>query len=128
MGIAPTVLWGRASRTVQTDLGTWTTPAWLDIDQLLLDLWHEWEDGLCPGCGDPLESHAGKTYRDYTSAVITCPAVIALDNAQVEAAKRDGHKDAKRDPSRARSWLMGPRGRIRETGAYIRELLTPKEG
>lgn len=127
MGVAPTVLWGRASRTVETSLGTWTTPAWLDIDQILLDLWREWEDSLCPGCGDPLESHAGKTYRDYRAADIVCPAVIALDKAQVEKAKKDGHKDAKPDPSRARSWLMGPRDRIHEHVQFVKALLTTKE-
>lgn len=122
------MLWGRETLTVPTDLGTWSTPAWLTTDLLLLDLWREYQDTLCPGCGDPVASHAGKTYHDYASAAFVCPAQISLDKAQTQQAKRDGLKDAKTNPERARTWVTGSRDFIsRYTGA-MKALLTPKEG
>lgn len=126
LGIAPTVLWGRESRTVATDLGQWHTPAWMDVDLLLLDLYREWEDGLCPGCGDPLASHAGRSYKDYSAAAVQCPAVIALDKAQAHQARRDGHRDARTDAGRARSWVVGARDWTREYSAWVKKQLTVK--
>lgn len=113
--------------SVTTSRGTWTTPEWLSIDLLLVDLLDEWEAGLCPGCGDPMTSHAGKTYRDYASAAVTCPAVIAQDKAQVAAAKKAGNKDAKEDPSRSRFWVLGPRRFIHDYTAAVKAALTPEE-
>lgn len=101
----------------------WVTPAWLDIDLLLLDLQRDYEATLCPGCGDPLESHAGKTYKDYGSAAVVCPAVIALDRAQVAQAKRDGNKDAKPDPARPRTWVHGTRAQMADYSAWVKQLL-----
>lgn len=117
------MLWGRAELTVQTDLGTWRTPDWLDIDRLLVDLLREYEDGLCPGCGEPMTSHAGRTYKDYASIAVTCPALIALDRAQAEQARRDGNREASTSPERARTWLKGSRPAIRAYSDYMKALL-----
>ena len=113
---------------VQSALGEWETPAWLTIDRLLVDLLHEYRDGLCPGCGEPLTSHAGKTYKDYSAAAVTCPALIAQDKAQTAQAKRDGRSDAKTDPERARSWVKGPRAQISGYVAWVRDQLKQSGG
>lgn len=106
MSVAPTVLWGRAvSHVPGADGITRDTPAWLPYDWALMQALAEYEESLCPGCGMPLEEHKGKTAEDYAGGFITCPAVQALDADQVARAKEDGHKDAKPNPERARSWF-----------------------
>lgn len=68
-------------------------------------LFVEWEAGLCI-CGEPWASHEGKTADDYGAAFTVCPAIEALDAEQARLAKRDGNRDAKPSPSRARGWFV----------------------
>lgn len=105
MGIPPTILWGRSRQTAVVDGVTVHDPDWLGVDYALVALLDEWESGLCI-CGEPITSHEGKTSADYAAPFLTCPALVALDEEQAAQAKRDGHKDAKPDPSRARGWIV----------------------
>lgn len=104
MGVPPTVLWGRTRRSVVRDGVTRSDPEWLAWDVALLSALDEYEAGLC-ACGEPWDSHAGKTSDDYAAAFLTCPALEAQEAEQARRAKADGHKDAKPDPSRARLWV-----------------------
>lgn len=101
--VAPTVYWGRD-----------TGPRWTPEDRAVLDALDDYEATLCPGCGQPMSSHDGKTAADYTAAAITCPSLQALDRDQVAQARRDGHTDQKPDPERARRWIHGDRKHITE--------------
>ena len=78
--------WGR-------DDGTQWTPE----DRAILDALDSYQATLCPGCGQPMSSHRGKSADDYTGAAITCPSLQALDRDQVAQARRDGHKDQQAD-------------------------------
>lgn len=107
MGVPPSVLWGRQRRSLQVDGTTIHDPDWLQVDYALLVLLDEYEAGLCI-CGEPVESHKGKTANDYGGAYLTCPAMEALDLEQSNRARSDGNKEAKPDPSRARAWFVKP--------------------
>lgn len=117
MGVPPTILWGRQRRTYTVGGLTEHDPEWLQYDYALLAMLEEWEAGLCPGCNEPRESHVGKTASDYAAAYITCPAAEAMEAEQVRQAKRDGIKDAKPDPSRARRWVAMTVAAMREWAA-----------
>jgi hypothetical protein len=104
MGIAPTVFWGRQRGEIREGAFTRHDPDWLEIDYALIVLLDEYEQSLCV-CGEPVASHKGKTAEDYGGAFLTCPAIEALDAEQAKLAKREGQKDAKPDPSRARAWF-----------------------
>ncbi|MDU5415583.1 MAG: hypothetical protein E6128_01650 [Cutibacterium avidum] len=100
--------WGR-------DDGTQWTPE----DRAILDALDSYQATLCPGCGQPMSSHRGKSADDYTGAAITCPSLQALDRDQVAQARRDGHKDQQADPERARRWIHGERSQITAWAHHI---------
>lgn len=91
-------------------------------DRAIVAALDEWEDSLCPGCGKPFSEH-GKPGA-FTAVAIRCPELEALDREQVTQARRDGHKDAKPDPERARRWISGTRAQIRATARHITALET----
>lgn len=126
-GVAPTILWGRSHLTVPTSYGTWRTPDWLTVDRLLVEAHRLWKAALCPGCGKPLASHAGKTAADYAAFTLTCPTILALDARQVEYAHSHGNPDAEPNPTRADTWLTGTHAEAADLVAGIRTLTTPRE-
>lgn len=104
MAVPPSVLWGRSRRSVTRDGVTIHDPEWLASDLAWLAALDNYEATLC-ACGEPWESHKGKTKADYASAYLTCPALEAEEAERVKRAKADGHAEAKVDPSRPRIWI-----------------------
>ncbi len=119
MGVPPTVLWGRTRRSVVRGGVTHHDPDWLQWDVALLAALDDYEAGLC-ACGDPWESHQGKTASDYAAAFLTCPALEAQDAEQAKRARADGHKDVKPDPARARLWVTKTVEAMREWAQQMR--------
>ena len=123
MGIPPRRLlgWEPASRSWTEDGITHTRsePEWDEIDQTIVTEWLRLNERLCPQCRRPLSLHKAEVAEcadapdptvaastNYGAAFLTCPATIALDQAQANVEKADEPQRRQGlHPERARNWL-----------------------
>ena len=70
--------------------------------------WMGLQPHLCTHCGRPLEMHEDADPATFHTGYRTCPAMLALDAAQVARFKSPEDERARKDglnPERARYWL-----------------------
>lgn len=83
-------------------------PEWDWVDVAIMTEWLALTDDTCEHCGRPLAGHEDMDPADFNTGWRTCPAMVALDEAQAMKADEADEKAARdkgRNPDRARSWL-----------------------
>lgn len=118
LGVSLRRFWGWEATTWRSDDGGKTVRE-AEYDEWERALWRafdNWEQGRCPGCGEPFAESIWDRKDDsrakYRAGYHQCNACLALENAQIKQSNLDDElrksrgKNADPIPTRHRHWFV----------------------